>query len=229
TLSTYRYDLLDVTRQVIDNAGRTLLPQLNAAYRAGDRPRFRALADRWLALISLQDRVLGTDAQFLLGTWLADARASAANPAQRRLLEYDARNIITAWADRATFDAGLHDYANRDWQGLVGDHYHHRWQLYLDSLDKALVTGAEPQPVDFYALDDAWARQDNPYPTTSSGDTWTVARRDWDEVTLYPMFAQITADVASVVVSAGDSVSVNAQIENTSPFNAAKGVSLTLS
>lgn len=227
-VSTYRYDLLDVTRQVLDNAGRTLLPQVNAAYQAGDRPRFQALAAHWLDLIQQQDRLLGTDARFLLGGWLADARASAANPAESALLEFDARNIITSWANRATFDSGLHDYANRDWQGLVGDHYHRRWRLYLDSLDAALATGAEPKPIDWYAVDDAWCHQQNPYPTTPKGDTWDTASQLWDDLTVDPMFAVVTAVAANPVVNPGESTMVTTTVHDTNPFRPATGVSVAL-
>ncbi|HEY4460008.1 MAG TPA: alpha-N-acetylglucosaminidase [Pseudonocardiaceae bacterium] len=225
---TYTYDLLDVTRQVLDNAGRTLLPQINAAYQAGDRPRFQALTGRWLDLIQRQDRLLGTDARFLLGVWLADARASANGPAERALLEYDARNIITAWANRATFDSGLHDYANRDWQGLVGDHYHHRWQLYFDGLDTALANGADPAPIDWYAVDDAWCHQQNSYTTTASGDTWTTANQVWDNLTVDPMFLTVTAAANDAVVAAGGSVQVTPTVSNTNPFTPATGVSVAL-
>lgn len=227
-VATYRYDLLDVTRQVLDNAGRTLLPQINAAYLAGDRARFQALSGRWLDLIARQDQLLGTDSRFLLGVWLADARAAAAGDAERALLEFDARNIITSWANRQTFDSGLHDYANRDWQGLVGDHYHHRWSLLFASLDTALATGGDPKPIDWYAVDDAWCHQQNSYPTTPRGDTWATASAVWDNLTVDPMFTLVSASAAAPVVTAGDSVTVTTTVRNTSPFHPATGVTVAL-
>lgn len=164
--------------------------------------------------------------RFLLGCWLADARAWAANPAESALLEFDARNIITSWANRATFDSGLHDYANRDWQGLVGDHYHRRWQLYLDSLDSALTTGAEPKAIDWYAVDYAWCHQQNPYPTTPMGDTWDTASQVWDDLTVDPMFAVVTAAAANPMITPDESTTVTTTVHDTNPFRPATGVSV---
>ncbi|HEX4221180.1 MAG TPA: alpha-N-acetylglucosaminidase C-terminal domain-containing protein, partial [Pseudonocardiaceae bacterium] len=193
--ATYRYDLLDVARQVLDNAGRTLLPQLNEAFQAGDRTRFRSLADHWLDLITLQDNLLGTDARFLVGTWLAFARRSASTPGEAALLDYNARDILTAWGNRAVSDAGLHDYANRDWQGLVGDHYRHRWALLFDSLEAGTT-------VDWFAVNDAWNRRGNAYPTTPTGDTHQAADRVWQALAADAMFGRVTATVSGAAVDA---------------------------
>src|SRR5690606_4030090 len=117
--SAYRYDIVDVARQVLSNHSRILLPQIAAAYEAGAVHRFERLADRWLAHLGLLDRLLRSDPHFLLGRWLADARSWSGEPG----VEYDARSILTHWGTRAGSEAGLHDYANREWAGLVGDHY----------------------------------------------------------------------------------------------------------
>ena len=46
------------------------------------------------------------------------------------------------WGGRATSDAGdLHEYANREWNGLMADFYLPRWQKWLDALEDALATG----------------------------------------------------------------------------------------
>ena len=72
-------------------------------------------------------------------------------------LEHDARSILTTWGERkASEGAELHDYGNKDWAGLTADYYLPRWKRYFDSLDTALRTGRPPQPIDWYAMGDAW-------------------------------------------------------------------------
>jgi hypothetical protein len=71
-------------------------------------------------------QVLATSPQHLLGPWLADARSWGATRAEKDPLEYDARSIITTWGGRESSEEGLHDYANREWAGLVGGLYHAR-------------------------------------------------------------------------------------------------------
>ncbi|MFB7453120.1 alpha-N-acetylglucosaminidase [Streptomyces sp. NPDC056194] len=172
----YRYDLVDVARQALTNRGRVLLPRVKAAYEAGDLERFRVLVREWNASEELLGRLVASDRRFLLGPWLAAARSWAAGPEERDRLEYDARSILTTWADRGPSDsAGLHDYANREWAGLVQDVYAPRWAAYFASLDTALVQGTAPAAIDWFAREDAWAHGHQAYPTSPTGDPVALA------------------------------------------------------
>ncbi|MFI9269351.1 alpha-N-acetylglucosaminidase [Kitasatospora sp. NPDC052896] len=171
----YRYDLVDVARQALTNRSRVLLPAIATAYGARDLAGFRALVARWNADEALLDRLVSADPRFLLGPWLAAARSWGATPAERDQLEYDARSILTTWAGRTPSEAGVHDYANREWSGLVRDLYAPRWAAYFATLDAALTTGTPPTPIDWFAHDDAWAHRTDPYPTTPTGDPLALA------------------------------------------------------
>ncbi|MFB7369876.1 alpha-N-acetylglucosaminidase [Streptomyces sp. NPDC056222] len=176
TTDAYRFDLVDVARQALTNRGRVLLPRIKAAYDAKDLEGFRALVREWNADEELLGRLVGSDRRFLLGPWLADARSWGADPAERDRLEYDARSILTTWGDRVPSETGgLHDYANREWAGLVQDVYAPRWAAYFASLDTALVNGTDPVAIDWFARDDAWARGHRSYPTVPAGDPVALA------------------------------------------------------
>jgi len=172
------FDLVDVARQTLANESRTLLPQIKAAYDARDRARFDALAARWLELMDLEDELLATHRSFLVGTWLAFVRPWSASPEERARLEYDARSILTTWGDRkASEDAHLHDYGNRDWAGLTHDYYRARWARYFRSLDGELRTGHPAAPIDWFALGEAWNRGTQHYPDRPRGDARAAAER----------------------------------------------------
>ncbi len=178
TIDTYRYDLVDVTRQALSNRSRTALPRIKAAYDAGDLTAFRARTSEFLALMDSSESVLATHRDFLLGAWLAEARTWGASPAERDQLEWDARTMLTVWGpERAADWGGLHDYANREWSGLMADFYRARWAKYLATLDTALATGQQPAPVNWFAWEDAWTRRHDTFRTTPSGDPYTVANR----------------------------------------------------
>jgi len=146
SLDTYRYDLVDVARQVIANRGRTLLPKLREAYDARDRARFDRVSEHFLALFDISNRVLSSRREFLLGRWIADARSWGATTAEKDALEQDARELVTTWGD-LTY-ASLQDYANRDWAGLTSGYYKPRWKLFLGQLDEDLALGiTRPYPV----------------------------------------------------------------------------------
>jgi alpha-N-acetylglucosaminidase len=174
--ATYRYDLIDIARQTLANQSRVLLPRIRTAYGDKDRRQFEALTQCWLGLMDLQDRLLASDASFLLGRWLARVQPWASSPSERARLEFDARSILTIWGDRqASEEAGLHDYGNKDWAGLTRDYYRMRWQRYFGSLDESLRTGEAPEPIDWFALGDEWSHETHRYPDAPTGDGYALA------------------------------------------------------
>ncbi|MER5635445.1 alpha-N-acetylglucosaminidase [Kitasatospora sp. NPDC002227] len=172
----YRHDLVDLARQVLANHSRALLPELARAYRDGDLPAFRRDAAQWLDAIALLDRLTGTAREFMLGPWLEAARSWGAGPAERDRLEYDARSLLATWGPRAAAEeGGVHDYAAREWSGLLSGLYAPRWQRYFATLETALTTGRPPEPVDWFAVDDAWAHATDSYPLDPGGDSYALA------------------------------------------------------
>lgn len=209
----YRYDLTDVTRQVIANRSRVLLPQIKQAYDAHDRAQFDELTGAWMDLIRLLDQVVATDAEFLLGPRLERARTSA-GPASAAAQQYDLLRLYTVWGGRAGFDEGLGDYANREWQGLVGDFYAGRWRRYFDSLRTALTTGRPPAPIDWFAVGDSWAKARHRFPTEPSGDIVRLASEVIHELAGDPSATSLTVAVSAALVD--EPVTVTATLRNVS-------------
>jgi alpha-N-acetylglucosaminidase len=52
-----------------------------------------------------------------------------------------------------------------------------RWALYFRSLDDELRTGRPAQPIDWFAIGDAWNRGTQHYPDQAQGDAYLVAAR----------------------------------------------------
>jgi alpha-N-acetylglucosaminidase len=173
---TYRYDLVDVTRQVVANRARLLLDDVRAAYEAEDRALFVQLGDGFLELIRDQDRLVGTRQELLLGAWIQGARAMGATGAEADRFEAEARRLLTSWSEEESI---LRDYAHREWAGLLGDYYHGRWKLYFDYLTKQL-DGGSADPPDFFAYESAWTEETDPdgasYASASVGDSIAVAQ-----------------------------------------------------
>lgn len=172
---TYRYDLVDVARQVLANESRRLLPLIKQAYDSKDKVAFAALTKEWMRDMQLQNDLLQTSPYFLLGKWLSFVPPWASSPRELDRLNYDARSILTTWGDRHASEFGLHEYGNRDWAGLTSDYYMPRWQMYFDSLSKSLATGQPPIAIDWYAFGDRWNHSRKVYSTQPQGSSYIAA------------------------------------------------------
>jgi Alpha-N-acetylglucosaminidase (NAGLU) tim-barrel domain/Alpha-N-acetylglucosaminidase (NAGLU) C-terminal domain/Alpha-N-acetylglucosaminidase (NAGLU) N-terminal domain len=211
--SAYAYDLVDVARQAVANRSRHLLPQLRSAHDGGDLDTFRALSALWLDLMRLADDIAGTDRAFLLGPWLEDARRTATSEAEAAELERTARALLTVWGGRATSDAGnLHEYANRDWSGLIADFYLPRWKKYLDEVDSALAEGRAPAAIDWFAFEEPWTRERTVYPTSPAGDPFRTAVRVRDTLAAAPYQGRLTVTAQPAALAPGGTARVTAAL-----------------
>lgn len=172
----YRFDLCDVGRQVLANLGTSYHQQIVAAYQARDTNAVRVLSRKMLGLIRDLDRLVGSRKEFLLGTWLSDARAWGQTSAEKDLCEQNARELLTVW----TANDSITDYSNRQWNGLLGEFYYHRWEMWLGALNDSLARG---QAVDVSAerakirdWEVSWTRQHDPFPTKPRGDVVKISQ-----------------------------------------------------
>lgn len=173
----YLYDLIDITRQAVAEAGRLEARNFSRAAAEGESAAYRESAVKFLHLIAMQDSLLATMPGFRLGSWTQQARRAAATPDLADDMERDARTLITTWGGRQPSENGrLHDYANREWQGLLSDFYLPRWQTWFDA---RLADWSNPSPaIDFYALESKWARSTSPsYSPTPTGNPLTATAR----------------------------------------------------
>jgi len=179
-LDTYRFDLVHVVRQVLVHVGRPLHDDIVAAYEAKDRQQLKAAGERFMKLIRDMDELLATRPEFLLGTWLADAKRWATSEQERSLYEWNARNQITLWGPP---DGVLHDYARKQWSGLLTGFYLPRWEIFLKRLDAACEEGkafdADRFGADVREWEDKWTHQSQDYPAQPVGDSVFVAGRLW--------------------------------------------------
>ena len=183
---TYRYDLVDVARQVMVNESYSMLPKIKTAYDLGDRTTFVRLTQQWLHRMELLDELLQTNQAFLLGHWLEFVPPWASSPEELKQLNYDARSILTTWGDRKASEEGLHEYASRDWAGLTADYYTPRWKMYFDSLLASLDGRSPPKLIDWYAYGDAWNRKSTVYSAVPIGQSYEAATKIARDLNLAP-------------------------------------------
>ena len=176
----FRYDLADAGRQVLGDLAGRYHRAIVQAYERRDPKALREMSAKMLGLLRDMDELLATRREFLLGVWLADARAYGSTNEEKDLCERNARELLTIWTSPDKFDR-LTDYSNRQWAGLVGTFYYARWQSWLGALQSSLAAG---RAVDVKATrirnrenDVAWTRLHDAYPAEAMGSTIEVSRR----------------------------------------------------
>lgn len=170
---TYRYDVVDVTRQVISNYAYHVYKEMMAAYAVANSMAFNEKSTLFLQLMNDQDRLLSTRKEFLLGLWIEAARKNATSENERDLFELNARTLITVWGNEGVARK-LHEYANREWAGMVGGLYRSRWLAYIGVLNDRLHGIEAPLP-DYYSMEAAWTRDRSSYPLQPTGDPVKIA------------------------------------------------------
>lgn len=183
----YRYDVVNLTRQVLGSLGLPMVNAVETAYQQGNRPALVLAEQRVAGLLRDLDTLVGTRKEFLLGPWLEDAKRWGTTDAERRLYEWNARNIITLWGVKCTEGQNddLNLYAYKQWQGMFSEYYLPRWQEFFRRLNQSLDDGTTfdraPFAADMCTWEQAWSRRTEPFPTEPSGDALAVSQRLLDK------------------------------------------------
>ena len=201
--NNFEYDLVDITRQALADQARLQYQRAIADYKAFATKEFESDYRRFLLMLLMQDKLLGTRSEFRLGHWTEAAIACGTTPEEKKLYEWNARVQITTWGNRYCADTGgLRDYAHKEWQGLLKDFYYTRWETYFNALADQMKAQQKPQPdllgggpnasktaaelfqmalpqevtLDYYAIEEPWTLRQNPYTSTPEGSPVDVAK-----------------------------------------------------
>lgn len=178
----FKYDLVDVLRQSIADKGNILSQKIGKAYEDKDIEQFRILTDSFLVAIEYLDKLLATQKDFKVGTWTEQAKSLSKNTDNKKQYEWNARTLITVWGNKSASEkGGLHDYSNREWHGVLGDLYYKRWKLFFDSKIREMQ-GLQADKIDFYSIEEQWARDNKRYSNKSEGDVVKVAQEVYKKV-----------------------------------------------
>jgi hypothetical protein len=154
-VASYRFDLVDVAREVVSAAFSTRWSAFKADWQSGsmNSSDCAGRGAELLAVIDDYDTLLSSDTNFMLGRWIGWARHSLdTNETQATAaatgagtgestgdwLERNARNQITLWGP----EGEINDYAKKEWGGLVRDYYKKRWALLIKMATETLERGS---------------------------------------------------------------------------------------
>lgn len=141
--SPYRFDIVDVQRQLMSNLGQAIHKKAAAAFVAKDKAAFALHSTRFLEMLRDADILLHTRPEFNFDKWLTDARSWGTTDEEKDLLEKDATALVTIWG--ADGDPLIFDYSWREWTGLIDSYYLKRWEKFYTMLQEHLDAGKDYQ------------------------------------------------------------------------------------
>lgn len=137
--SPYRFDIVDVQRQIMSNLGQMIHKKAAEAWKKRDKQAFELHSNRFLNLLKDVDELLRTPKEFNFDSWLTDARSWGINDAEKNLYERAASSLVTIWGGQT--DVRQFDYSWREWTGLIENYYLQRWTKFYAMLQKHLDEG----------------------------------------------------------------------------------------
>lgn len=183
-IQPYTHDLVDITRQFIQNKLDILYGRIVAAFQERNETRMVLLEKDFVTLLLDLDDILRSDSNFLLGKWLQGAKAMATSAVERELFEFQARNQITTWGPTGQ----IVDYAVKQWSGLVKDYCLPRWQYFFEQINlsvtknKGRFSDSKCRQRIFKGIEEPFNVARRIYPTQPAGDAYVLAQailRKW--------------------------------------------------
>lgn len=175
---TFRYDLVDVTREVLQVLTTSFYRDIADAFKKQNLSELLTAGGVLVYdLLPELNRLLSSNRNFLLGTWLERARSLAVDDKEAQLYDMNARNQITLWGPSGE----ILDYASKEWGGLIEDYYAQRWGLFVQTLVECLNSGQPFKQAAFkqavFQIEKGFIYNGRKYPTKPQGDTYEIAYR----------------------------------------------------
>lgn len=178
----YNLDLVDVTRQMIQNKIDILYERLVAAYHAKNLRLVKVCIGLFGELMNDLETILKSHDHFLLGKWLNRASAMATNRLERQSYRFNALNQITLWGPTGQ----IVDYAMKQWSGMISDYCMPRWQIFFDAIVESLTKNKKynerkVREKIFRDAEEPFGVSNKEYSCEANGDTVTLAREIYEK------------------------------------------------
>ncbi len=128
----YRYDVCDITRQVLSNRCSELYEKAMEGFNKRDVKLFERSSNAFLKICDELDELLQTRPELTLYEHLKEAGEAAFNDKEKENFELNLLTQLTVWGPLST--TVNYDYAWKEWGGLIKTYYAKRWQSFFEKL-----------------------------------------------------------------------------------------------
>lgn len=151
---TYLVDRTDFVRQLQANRADAVYSRMVQAVNDQDKRSFSEAYNQFETMLLQQDSLLSSSPYFSLSTWLSQAKALGKNGAEKKLNLWNAKTQIAYWGSNNR-ETNLHDYAHKEWGGLLSTLYLSRWRLFAKAMQARLE--GETIEENYFELEKSWA------------------------------------------------------------------------
>ena len=152
---TYKIDLINFMRQVLSNQADKVFAAMVQAYNEKNIATFKMVTKQFLQLADETEGLLDTHPYYRLSTYQQQALQAGNTPEEKKNNLYNAMMLITYWGEHNRKEDYLHEYAYKEWSGMMNNFYKKRWEMYFDYLHKQMK-GEEPEAPDFFEWERSW-------------------------------------------------------------------------
>lgn len=128
----YKYDVCDITRQVVSNLCRDFCEKAINGYNNKDVKDFERCSNSFLRACDEVDELLLTRPELTLHQHLKEASDRAFEEKDKENYELNVLTQLTVWGP--IMASVNYDYAWKEWGGLIGTYYVKRWQSFFERL-----------------------------------------------------------------------------------------------
>jgi len=168
--TTFQIDKIDFVRQVLSNKGEYAYKDMIEAFEKKDLDQFTKTSSAFLSLIKMQDDLLSSNEHFQLYSWLKQANDFGKTSIEKDLALKNAKMLVTYWGGPNGPKSTLHDYSNREWNGLMRNFYLPRWEMFVDDC-LAKLKGENTTEPDYYKFETNWCTKPDLYKPTKIAST----------------------------------------------------------
>lgn len=155
---TYKIDLINFARQVLANRADKVFAEFVNDYHAKDLTSFKLSSGKFLQLCDLENDLLNAHAYFRLPTYQKQAVNAGNTKLEKTNNLLNLMMLTTYWGGHNEKEDNLHEYAYKEWAGLMKSFYRERWAIYFAHLEGNL-TGKPTTLPDWFYWERSWVEK----------------------------------------------------------------------
>jgi len=132
-----------------------VLAEVAAAFNSKDSVAFGRAAEQFLRLHDQTEALLNGHPYYRLETYKRQALRAGNTQEERRNNLANALMLVTYWGENNRKEDNLHEYAYKEWAGMMVPFYKRRWEMYFDHL-RGQLRGEQGEAPDFFGWEREW-------------------------------------------------------------------------